>query len=224
MLQLDGRPLGLTWNYDRTELLTDGIIHAIGLGLALIGVVVLVVVSCYSTQGLETASIVIYAVGLLAMLGCSAAYNLWPISPRKWSLRRFDHSAIYLFIAATYTPLIAQMKSETTTYGLLLGVWSVAVLGIVLKLALPGRFDRISIGLYMLLGWSGVMAYEPVVATLPSTALWLLAAGGLLYSAGVVFHLWASLRFQNTIWHGFVLVAALCHYTAILDCVALARM
>jgi hemolysin III len=223
MLQLDGRPLGMTWNYDRTELLTDRIIHAIGLGLALIGGVVLVVVSFYSTQGLETASIVIYAVGLLAMLGCSAAYNLWPISPQKWSLRRFDHSAIYLFIAATYTPLIAQMKGETSTYGLLLGVWSVAVLGIVLKLALPGRFDRISIGLYMLLGWSGVMAYEPVVATLPSAALWLIAAGGVLYSAGVVFHLWEGLRFQNTIWHGFVLVAALCHYTAILDCVALAR-
>jgi hemolysin III len=115
------------------------------------------------------------------------------------------------------------MKGETSTYGLLLGVWSVAVLGIVLKLALPGRFDRISIGLYMLLGWSGVMAYEPVVATLPSAALWLIAAGGVLYSAGVVFHLWEGLRFQNTIWHGFVLVAALCHYTAILDCVALAR-
>jgi hemolysin III len=95
-----------------------------------------------------------------------------------------------------YTPLIAQMKGETSTYGLLLGVWSVAVLGIVLKLALPGRFDRISIGLYMLLGWSGVMAYEPVVATLPSAALWLIAAGGLLYSAGVVFHLWEGLRFR----------------------------
>jgi hemolysin III len=174
-------------------------VHAIGVVLALLGSILLIIVSRYSTQGLKTASVLIYAAGLLAMLGLSAAYNMWPVSPRRWLLRRFDHYAIYLLIATTYTPFIAQMKAEMTTVVLLLGVWSVAIMGIVLKLALPGRLDRLSIGLYLLLGWSGMMAYEPVAATLPRSTLWLIAAGGMLYSAGLVFHLWERLRFQKAI-------------------------
>ena len=195
--------------------------HAIGLGLALVAVVFLLDLTFESTQGLKTASVLIYVAGLLAMLGLSAAYNMWPVSPRKWLLRRFDHSAIYLLIAATYTAFIAQMKVDMTTVGLLLGIWSVAIAGMVLKLAFPGRLDRVSIGLYLLLGWSGMMAYEGF-ATLPMLTLVLIGAGGLLYSVGVVFHLWERLRFQNAIWHGFVVIGAFCHYAAILDCVALA--
>jgi hemolysin III len=149
---------------------------------------------------------------------------MWPVSPRKWLLRRFDHAAIYLLIAATYTPFIAQMKVEIATVGLLLAVWCLAIVGMVLKLALPGRLDRLSIGLYLLLGWSGMMAYEPVAATLPRSTLWLIAAGGMLYSTGVVFHLSERLRFQNATWHCFVLMGALCHYTAVLDGVALAKI
>jgi hemolysin III len=223
-IQSDGRPSGLSWDYDRRELLADGVVHAIGVGLALIGAVLLIIVSGNSTQAVKTASLLIYAAALLTMLGLSAAYNMWPLSPRKWLLRRFDHSAIYLLIAATYTPFIAQIKVEMATVGLLLAVWSLAIVGIVLKLALPGRLDRLSIGLYLLLGWSGIMAYEPVAATLPESTLWLIAVGGLLYSTGVVFHLSERLRFQNAIWHCFVLMGALCHYTAVLDGVALAKI
>jgi hemolysin III len=93
----------------------------------------------------------------------------------------------------------------------------VAIVGIVLKLSFPGRFDRIAIGLYLALGWSGVMVYDTLVAALPGLTLALIAAGGLLYSAGVVFHVWERLRFQNAIWHVFVLLGATCHYTAVLD-------
>jgi hemolysin III len=219
--QSSRRPFDLPWNYDRTELRADGVVHAIGLGLALVAVVFLLDLTFESTQGLKTASVLIYVAGLLAMLGLSAAYNMWPVSPRKWLLRRFDHSAIYLLIAATYTAFIAQMKVDMTTVGLLLGIWSVAIAGMALKLAFPGRLDRVSIGLYLLLGWSGTMAYDGF-ATLPMLALVLIGAGGLLYSVGVVFHLWERLRFQNAIWHGFVVIGAFCHYAAILDCVALA--
>jgi hemolysin III len=223
-MQSDGLPSGLTWNYDREELLADGVVHAIGVGLALVGAVLLIIVSGDSTQAVKTASVLIYAAALLTMLGLSAAYNMWPVSPRKWLLRRFDHAAIYLLIAATYTPFIAQMKVEIATVGLLLAVWCLAIVGMVLKLALPGRLDRLSIGLYLLLGWSGMMAYEPVAATLPRSTLWLIAAGGMLYSTGVVFHLSERLRFQNATWHCFVLMGALCHYTAVLDGVALAKI
>jgi hemolysin III len=153
------------------------------------------------------------------MLVLSATYNLWPVSRAKWVLRRFDHSAIYLLIAATYTPVIMELKDSVMAMVLLAGVWCVAIVGIVLKLALPGRFDRLSVGLYLAMGWSGIMLSGRVVATLPTFALCFVAAGGLLYSLGVIFHAWQRLRFQNAIWHCFVLLGAACHYTAVLDLV-----
>jgi hemolysin III len=99
------------------------------------------------------------------------------------------------------------------------GVWGTAAVGIVLKLFFPGRFDRLAIVLYLAMGWSGVMVYDVIAAAIPTVTLWLVATGGVLYSAGVVFHVWERLRFQNAIWHGFVLLAASCHYAAVLDLV-----
>ena len=153
------------------------------------------------------------------MLGCSAAYNLWPVSPRKWWLRRFDQCAIFIFIAATYTPLFAQLTLDDMTLALLIGIWAVAGLGATLKLALPGRFDRISIFLCLLLGSSGVLVFQPAVLALSTSTLWLIAVGGALYSIGVIFHMSDGLRFQNFIWHTLVLLAAACHYTAICNCI-----
>jgi hemolysin III len=167
----------------------------------------------------EIVSVSVYGAGLLAMLGFSAAYNLWPVSPRKWLLRRFDHSAIYILIAATYTPFFVQLGDRVFAMSLLAGVWSVAAIGIVLKLFWPGRFDRISVGLYLAMGWSGLIAYDAGVSSLPQFALWFIVAGGALYTLGVIFHAWQRLRFQNAIWHSFVLLGAACHYTAVLDVV-----
>ncbi len=218
MVEADGRPPGLGWHYDRAERVADGVVHALGVTLGAIGAVVLVAVAVIWASPLEIASVIVYAVGLLAMLGFSAAYNIWPVSRAKWILRRFDHSAIYLMIAGTYTPFIAQLKAGLVAAGLLAAVWSTAFLGAALKLMLPGRLDRLAVAVYLALGWSGVVAYRQVVAALPGSTLWLIAAGGVLYSAGVVFHAWRSLRFHNAIWHGFVVIAACCHYSAVLDC------
>jgi hemolysin III len=140
------------------------------------------------------------------MVALSAAYNMWPVSPAKWVLRRFDHSAIYL------------LKNATASAGLGVGVWLSAVIGIALKLALPGRFDRLAVVLCLLLGWSGAVAYDSLASALPSASLWLLAIGGVVYSVGALFHVWQGLRFHNAIWHGFVLIAASCHYSAVLAC------
>jgi hemolysin III len=189
----------------------------------LVGAITIFVVAAHSLHAAEMASIAVYSVGLLSMLCFSAAYNIWPVSRTKWVLRRFDHSAIFTMIAGTYTPFIAQMKGGAITIGLLLGVWLTAVVGIILKLLLPGRFDRLAVVLYLLLGWSGAVVYDPVVAALPSLSIWLLAIGGALYSMGVVFYARRSLRFQNAIWHAFVLAAACCHYLALLFCVASER-
>jgi hemolysin III len=211
----DGRPAGLSWNYDRAEIVADGIVHAVGVGLGLAGAVFLLF-AAHIPRG-EAAPVAIYAAGLLVVLGLSAAYNMWPVSPVKWLLRRFDHAAIYVLIAGTYTPFLAQAKIGLTGPSLLIFVWLTAFVGAVLKLAYPGRFDRFAIPLYLALGWSGIVAYRPLVAALPSSILWLLAAGGILYSAGVAFHLWERLRFQNAIWHAFVVAAACCHYAAVLE-------
>jgi hemolysin III len=207
------------WNYDRAELIADGIVHGIGVLGGLVAATVLIVLTAIYATPLEVAVVSVYVAGLLTMLVLSATYNLWPVSRAKWVLRRFDHSAIYVLIAATYTPFIMQMKDSVFAVALLIGVWCVALAGIVLKLFLPGRFDRLSVGLYLAMGWSGFMVYDTVVASLPAMALGLLAAGGLLYSFGVIFHAWQRLRFQNAIWHSFVLLGAACHYTAVLDLV-----
>jgi hemolysin III len=113
------------------------------------------------------------------------------------------------------------MKSSLLSAGLGIGLWASALVGMALKLALPGRFDRFAIVLCLALGWSGAVVYDSITSALPSPSLWLLAIGGILYSIGTLFHVWQSLRFQNAIWHAFVLLAASCHYSAVLTCLTL---
>lgn len=210
----------IRWNYDRAELIADGVVHLLGVTSGLVAATALIVLTGVFGTLSEFVAVSVYASGLLAMLGLSAAYNLWPVSRAKWVLRRFDHSAIYLLIAATYTPVIMTQMSDSVLARVLLGVvWCIAIAGVYIKLRLPGRFDRLAIALYLALGWSGLVAYDVIVNSLPSFALWLIIAGGVLYTLGVVFHAWHNLRFQNAIWHGFVLLGAACHYTAVIDLV-----
>lgn len=203
--------------FDRGELIADGIVHAVGVCLGLVGAVAIVVIALKMDR-IEVAPICIYAICLVTMLAFSAAYNMWPVSPAKWVLRRYDQSAIYLLIAGTYTPFLVQMKNIVALAGLGIGIWSSALAGIALKLAMPGRFDRLTIVLCLLLGWSGVIAYDPLASVLPSSGVLLLAIGGILYSLGTLFHVWKRLRFHTAIWHGFVLLGASCHYSAVLVC------
>src|ERR1700744_2224710 len=167
----------IRWNYDRIELIADGVVHAIGILFGLIAATVLVVLTAVYASAIDIVAVSIYAGGLLSMLVLSATYNLWPVSRTKWILRRFDHSAIYVLIAATYTPFILELKTSVFALALLTGVWCVAAVGIVLKLGGPGRFDRLATGLYLALGWSGLMLYDSVVAALPTMALWFVLAG-----------------------------------------------
>ncbi len=209
----------VNWNFDRAELIADGVVHIVGICFGLIaGTVLIVLASVYATA-LDIVVSAVYVAGLLAMLGLSATYNLWPVSRAKWVLRRLDHSAIYVLIAATYTPFIMQLNGSLLAIALLVGVWCAAIAGIVLKLKYPGRFDGLSIGLYLAMGWSGIMLYDSMVMALPTLAVCFIVAGGVFYTLGVVFHAWERLRFQNAIWHAFVLGGAACHYTAVLDIV-----
>lgn len=209
----------IRWNYDRVEIIADGVVHAIGILSGIIAATVLVVLTAVYASALDIVAVSIYVAGLLSMLVLSATYNLWPVSRTKWLLRRFDHSAIYVLIAATYTPFIMELGDSVMALALLIGVWCVATFGIVLKLRWPGRFDKLAVGLYLALGWSGMMLYHSVFGGLPKLAVWFVLAGGALYSLGVIFHAWRRLRFQNVIWHCFVLLGAACHYTAVMDLV-----
>ncbi len=203
--------------YDRGELIADGVVHVAGLSLSLIGAIALLIIAARSSNALLAPAVAIYSVGLLSMFGFSAAYNMWPISRTKWVLRRYDHSAIFVMIAGTYTAFLTQMAANTAFLGHLICIWLIAIVGVAVKIYFPGRFERASLVVYLLLGWSGMLSYE-AWKVLPNASQWLLAVGGVLYSAGTVFHGWHSLRFQNAIWHVFVLVATGCHYSAIFYC------
>lgn len=223
MVDVDGRPVNLRWEYDRAEIIADGVVHAIGIALGIAGAIAIIVLAFRSSGLAETAAVTIYALGLVSLFCCSAAYNLWPISPTKWWLRRFDHAAIFILIAGTYTPFATQLRDPAVAAGLLALVWTVALVAAALKILLPGRLDRASIALYLLLGGSGALAYDAVVRDLSPKTLSLILTGCAIYVAGLVFHLWENLRFQNAVWHVFVLTASAIFYSAILGSVVLVR-
>lgn len=204
------------------ELLADGIVHALALLAGVIAFPLLLFHALQTAGGGMFAALTVYAAGFFLMWGFSLAYNMTPPSMLKWLLRRFDHSMIYVMIAGTYTAVIPHLHSTVWAWALGVVVWTGAALGIAVKVVLPGRYDRLSILAYVLLGWIGVIAIGPVSAALPVLSLWLLAAGGVTYVAGVGFYVWERLRFQNAIWHLFVAVAAGLHFAAVAVAVAAA--
>ncbi|MBU3030658.1 PAQR family membrane homeostasis protein TrhA [Paracoccus marinaquae] len=204
--------------YDFHELLADGVVHAIGVVLALIGVTVLIFqATVWGSTGMLIAAW-IYGLGLVGALMISFTYNMLPPSRLKWVMRRLDHSAIFILIAATYTPFLQPgAADDPAMLALLVGIWIMAGLGVALKCLLPGRHDRLAVLLYLAMGWSGLLAFGSITLHLPPASVVMIVVGGMIYSAGVIFHLWRKLRFQNAIWHGFVVAAAALHYVAVLS-------
>jgi hemolysin III len=214
-----GRPFTLA------ELVADGVVHTIGLVMAIGAGSVLLAVAGYETAPKEFPALVVYVVSLLVVLGISMAFNLTPmLSPARRVLARLDQAAIFFFIAGTYTPFLTMLGH--TTAGLLLTaiVWGGAALGMILKLTIPHRFGRSALVVYLGVGWSGVLVFQSLAASLPPHVLWLMVAGGMLYSAGIVFHLWERLSFHNALWHGFVVAGASLHLWAVLDVMVLSRL
>lgn len=202
-------------SYDFHEIVADGIVHGIGIVLALIGVTALIFYATVWSSFGEIAAAWIYGLGLLLCLSISFTYNIWPQSRTKWLLRRLDHSAIFVLIAATYTPFLERGIHDPLILFMLVAIWLTAIGGITLKCLFPGRYDRLAILLYLAMGWSGVIVAVPISQYLPPITVWLIVAGGVIYSLGVIFHVWEKLRFQNAIWHGFVVAASAVHYLAV---------
>ena len=202
--------------HSRRELIVDGAVHVFGLAFGIGGAALLLTATAGQSDAFKLISVLVYALGLIAMLGASAAYNIGYHTGWRSFFRRCDHCAIFLMIAGTYTPFILHHFGGLVATALASVVWFASLFGIGLKLSSPRLFEKLSVGLYLLLGWFSVMVFAPIFGSMDATTVAMLVAGGMLYTGGVVFHLWEKLPFQNAIWHVFVLGAAVCHYNAVL--------
>lgn len=208
--------LGMEW-------FADAIVHTTGLFIGLMASLVLPVVAVRRARTATLPNIRssillafgLYGPGLVAMLTCSALYNLNVDHPLRGLLRRLDHAAIFVMIAGTATPFALVCIRGVKGLKIFTSIWTLAALGVALKLVAPAQFEILSLPAYLLLGWAVLLVYRPLRATMPHPGLPLLAAGCALYSVGVMVFLWNGLHYQLAIWHSFVLVAALCHFTCI---------
>lgn len=206
--------LTLRHSYSRAEWISDAVVHVMGVIAAVVAVPVLVAVAViWQAEPKAVAATVVYGVALLAMLVCSALYNMASRPRQKRIFRSLDHSAILLKIAATYTPL-ALMSGASVTW-LLAGLWTAALVGAAIRTLAPDRLRLAAVALALLMGWSGLLAGGEVFANLSAGVMALIVVGGVLYTLGVGFFLWERLPFHYTIWHVFVLAASGVFYAAV---------
>jgi hemolysin III len=206
--------------YTARERVADGCIHLIGVTASLVALTALLIVAVKAQTTLWIVALLVYGLALVAMFSCSAGYHL-VIRPKiKEVFRRLDHAAIFLMIAGTYTPFILIKMNDPWGLTLLAVVWTMAAIGIAIKLFAPRFLEGLTVALYLVQGWAVLAAWQPLMSALPGVVLTLLMVGGVLYTVGVVFHLWDRLPYQNAIWHGFVLTAASVHYAAVMVIVA----
>lgn len=201
-------------DYSRAERIADGIIHAIGITASLVAVALLLAFAFPSLSATSSTALVIYCLTVVTLFSVSAAYHMIPHAGAKRVLQRFDHAAIFFKIAGTYTPLVVLIGSAFG-YVLLSIIWALAVAGATAKIAVWQFIDRYSVALFLALGWASVALIWPIVSTMPPIDSALIVIGGLLYTVGVIFHMWESLKYQNAIWHAFVLTASACHFAAV---------
>lgn len=202
-------------SYDPAERAADGAVHVIGVSAGVAGVCWLILRVAPEATLRQGATLLVYSVGLLGMLAVSAAYNLARPGRAKAVLRRLDHAMIFVMIAGSYTPFALNALRPPLGVLLCIAAWSVAALGVTLKLACPLHSERLSLALYLGMGWMLVVVIRSLVASVSSEVLWLLLAGGITYSLGVAVYAAGRLRFHNALWHAMVLIAAGLHLAAV---------
>jgi hemolysin III len=205
-----------TPRYTRGEEIANWLTHGLGLLLSSVAVALLVV---FATQRGDTWHIVSFSIfgsTLLLAYGASTLYHAWQGPKGKQFLRRIDHAATFLLIAGTYTPfLLVSLRGPWgwTLFGI---IWGLCGIGGILEFFFAGRHRLAMTIAYLFVGWLVVVAIKPLVAGVPNGGLWLLLAGGLCYSVGVIFYLWTRLRYHHAMWHLFVLGGSTCHVLAML--------
>ena len=196
------------------EELANTLTHGFGLVLSVIGFAVLLVLASVRGTALDIVSCVVYGSSMVILYAASTFYHGTNSPALKKRLQIVDHCCIYLLIAGSYTPFVMTIGG---TFGrnLLAFVWVFAVVGIAAKLLLRDRFTAISTVSYLLMGWVGVFAIEPLFQALGAAPIALIVAGGLAYSIGVIFFAWKSIRHHHAIFHVFVMLGSLFHYFAV---------
>ena len=199
------------------EELANALSHGAGFFLILFVALPVLTVSALRRHDLwQLAGGGVFGLSLAALYATSTLYHLLPVGRTKLFCRMLDHAAIYLLIAGTYTPFALGALRGPLGWTVLTVVWTLAALGIALKLKDGFRHPLLSTALYLLMGWLAVLIVHPLVTRIGWTGFGWLAAGGLFYSLGVIFYLWEQLRYSHAWWHGFVLAGSACHCVAVI--------
>jgi hemolysin III len=197
------------------EEIANSVTHGLGLLASLVGAFVLVSLSVEQGEAWHVVSAVVYGATLVALYAASTLYHALKGTRARKVLRVLDHCSIYLLIAGTYTPVtLVSMRGGWgwTLFGL---VWGLAAVGIAFKIQATGRFAVLSTVAYVLMGWLCIVAVKPMFVLLSPGALALLVAGGVLYTAGIVFYNSKRVPYSHAVWHLFVVAGSVCHYLAI---------
>ncbi len=206
----------LTARYSLGEEIAHAVTHGVGIPLSIAGLVILVAFSSLYGDAWHIISSTIYGVTLILCYTASTLYHGIPLPRAKQLLRQLDHASIFLLIAGTYTPFtLVNLRGPWgwTLFGL---VWGIALVGMALELIARKRYKRLSISLYLGLGWLVVIAIQPMLESVGTGGLLLLLAGGLCYSLGVIFYVWKRLAYHHAVWHLFVLGGSISHFFSIL--------
>ena len=199
------------------EHLANTLSHGIGLLLAIGALPLLVIDALRLDSGLAVAGAAIFGGTAIAMYLTSTLYHAFPQANRNGWLRRMDHSAIYLLIAGTYTPVLLGVLRGTAGWAMLAVIWTLAVAGVVFKLLAGARFRKVSVALYVAMGWAALALIQPLWTHMQPGGLAWLFAGGVAYTAGVAFYLMHErMRYSHFIWHLFVLAGTGCHLVMVL--------
>ncbi|MGR5066095.1 PAQR family membrane homeostasis protein TrhA [Photobacterium sp. DNB22_13_2] len=205
--------------YSVTEEVANSISHGLGMVFGIIGLVLLLVQAISAgADALSITSLSIYGTSMILLYLASTLYHAIPFERAKRAkraLKTFDHCAIYLLIAGTYTPFLLITLRTPLAITLMAVIWGIALIGIVLKIAFVYRFKRLSLATYLTMGWLSLIAVYPLAMSLATGGLVLLAAGGIVYSVGVVFYVNKRIPYNHAIWHLFVLGGTVCHFLAI---------
>jgi hemolysin III len=198
------------------EEIASSVTHGVALLASIAALLLLIVVGVARGDAWQVVGGSIFGATLIVLYAASTLYHALPHPRAKHVFRILDHSAIYLLIAGTYTPFALGALRGPWGWSLLALVWALAVLGIIAKSTMGFRFPRLSTAIYLLMGWLSLVAIKPLATHLgPAGMAWLLA-GGLAYTAGVVFFAWERLRYSHMVWHLFVAAGSVCHFCAVL--------
>lgn len=197
------------------EELVNAITHGIGAILSVAGLITLLIVSISDGDIWRITSLSIYGASLTILYLASTLYHSFHHPKTKHYLKIFDHSAIYVLIAGSYTPFALVTLREHGGFTLFFVLWGITVVGIIFKLFFVKRFTVISTLLYVAMGWMAVFVYEPLLQHFDMNGIYLIVAGGIIYTLGTIFFLWEKLPYNHSIWHLFVMGGSLCHFLAI---------